>query len=118
MNQLFLYISSGIIKIGVALVLYRLATNIRNQALLVTAICIVVVWTCITTIFSMDMCAITGAADYAGNAVCNGVGYFRMISNIFLDYFFALYPIPMLWRSTLSSRMKAIVCGLLSLGIM
>lgn len=117
-NQLVLYVSSGIVKIAVALVLYRLATTVRNQAILVTSICVVVVWTCITTIFSTDMCATTGAADYAGSAVCTGVGYFRMISNIFLDYFYALYPIPMLWRSTLSQRMKIIVCCLLGLGIM
>lgn len=106
------------VKIGIALVLYRLATNVRNQAILVLSICVVIVWTCITTIFSMDMCASRGSADYAGNGVCGGVGYFRMISNIFLDYFFALYPIPMLWRSTLSTRMKLIVCSLLGLGIM
>lgn len=105
------------VKIGIALVLYRLATNVKNQAILVLSICVVVVWTCVTTIFSMDMCAEEGSANYAGNGVCNGVGYFRMISNIFIDYFYALYPVPMLWRSTLSTRMKVIVCGLLSLGI-
>lgn len=66
----------------------------------------------------MDMCAADGAASYSGYGICGGVGYFRMISNIFIDYFFALYPIPMLWRSTLSTHMKLVVCGLLGLGIM
>lgn len=66
----------------------------------------------------MDLCASSGAASYTGTHSCTGIGYFRMISNVFVDYFFALYPIPMLWNATLSQRMKIIVCSLLSLGIM
>lgn len=117
-NQYTLYISSGIIKIAVALVLYRLATGLRSQATLVISIIAVVLWTFITTLFAMDLCATTGAASYTGTHSCTGIGYFRMVSNVFVDYFFALYPIPMLWNATLSQRMKIIVCSLLSLGIL
>lgn len=117
-NQYTLYISSGIIKIAVALVLYRLACGLRSQATLVISIIAVVIWTFITTLFAMDLCATSGAANYTGTHACTGIGYFRMISNVFVDYFFALYPIPMLWNATLSQRMKVIVCSLLSLGIM
>ncbi|KAF3764195.1 hypothetical protein M406DRAFT_71243 [Cryphonectria parasitica EP155] len=117
-NQLMLYISSGLVKIAVALVLYRLACNLKNQAILVISIIVVIIWTFLTTIFSSDVCAeTTGATSYAGDQTCTDVGYFRMISNIVIDFFFALYPIPMLWNSTLSQRMKYIVCGLLSLGL-
>lgn len=113
-----LYISSGLVKIAVSLVLYRLAPNLRSQAILITSIVVAIVWTAITTVFASDMCANQGSANYAGSGVCTGVGYFRMVSEIVFDYFLALYPIPMLWRSSLSDRMKLIVCGLLSLGLM
>ncbi|CAN8101567.1 unnamed protein product [Discula destructiva] len=115
-NQYSLYISSGIIKIAVALVLYRLACGLKSQVILVMAIVVMVIWTFITTIFAMDLCASTGAASYTGDVACSDIGYFRMISNIFIDYFFALFPIPMLWAATLSRRMKVIVCCLLGLG--
>ncbi|PSR83430.1 hypothetical protein BD289DRAFT_353427, partial [Coniella lustricola] len=117
-NQLVLYISSGLVKIAVALVLYRLACNLRNQAILVVSVIVVVIWTVVTTVFSAGICAeTTGATNYASGPTCTDVGYFRMISNIVIDFFFALYPVPMLWNSTLTRRMKYIVCGLLSLGV-
>lgn len=118
MNQYALYISSGLIKMAVALVLYRLADGLKAQVILVIAIIVMVLWTFITTIFAMGLCASTGSASYTGPAACAGIGYFRMISNIFIDYFFALFPIPMLWSATLSRRMKIIVCCLLGLGMM
>ncbi|KAK7738390.1 hypothetical protein SLS53_006205 [Cytospora paraplurivora] len=116
-NQLSLYVSSGIVKIAVALVLYRLATNVRLQVTLITSMVVVAVWTFVTTLFSSWLCASSGASDYIGSSTCTAVGYFRMISNIFIDYFLALFPITMLWNAKMSFRMKLSVCILLGLGM-
>lgn len=108
------------VKVAVALVLYRLATTARNRIVLAASIVVVVIWTGVTTVFSSYICADNpnGATNFAGSKMCSDVGYFRMISNIFIDYFFALYPIPMLWRANLQKGMKIIVCGLLGLGVL
>lgn len=113
-----IYISSGIVKLAVALVLYRLATNIRLQAILITSMSVVVIWTVITTLFSSWLCASGGASNYVGSSTCTAVGYFRTISNIFIDYFFALFPITMLWNAKMSFKMKLSVCILLGLGML
>lgn len=117
-NQLTIYISSGIVKIAVALVLYRLATNTRLKSILIGSIVIVFIWTVVTTIFSSWLCASSGASDYVGSHTCTVVGYFRMISNIFIDYFFAFFPILMLWNARMSFRIKLSVCLLLGLGML
>ncbi|ROW04798.1 hypothetical protein VMCG_04914 [Cytospora schulzeri] len=116
-NQLTVYISSGIVKIAVALVLYRLATNSRLQITLIVSMVIVTIWSIVTTLFSSWLCASSGASDYVGSHTCTVVGYFRMISNIFIDYFFALFPVFMLWNAKMSFRMKLSVCILLGLGM-
>ncbi|KUI59691.1 hypothetical protein VP1G_06871 [Cytospora mali] len=117
-NQVTLYLSSGIVKLAVALVLYRLATNARLQVILTTSMAVVAIWTFVTTLFSSWLCASSGVSDYIGSSTCTAVGYFRTISNIFIDYFFALFPITMLWNARMSFRMKLSVCVLLGLGML
>lgn len=94
--------------------------NVKTRVTLAISIVVVVIWTTVMTVFSSDLCADnpSGATNYAGSKTCADVGLFRMISNIFIDYFFALYPISMLWKAKLAKQMKIIVCGLLGLGIL
>lgn len=115
-----MYISSGIVKIAVALVLYRLAITVTTRIILAISIVIVVVWTVIVTVFASYICAAnpSGVTNFAGSPMCTEVGYFRMYSNIFMDLFFAVFPIPMVWKAGLTLRMRFIVCGLLGLGLM
>lgn len=119
-NQLCLYLSSGIAKIAVAVVLYRLAMTVKSRLILASSIVVVVIWTTITTVFASDVCADnpTGVSNFAGSQMCSDVGYFRTVTNILIDYFFALFPIPMLWNAPLARQMKLVVCGLLGLGML
>ncbi|KAI0593718.1 integral membrane protein [Biscogniauxia sp. FL1348] len=116
-TQLTVYISSGLVKIAVALVLYRLAVAQRLRWLLIGSLFVVMAWTVVTTLYASWLCAQGGSSNYAGSATCSRVGYFRTISNIFIDYFYALLPILMLRKVQMKIRLKALVIFLLGLGI-
>ncbi|KAI1504617.1 integral membrane protein [Biscogniauxia marginata] len=116
-QQLTVYISSGLVKLAVALVLYRLAVAQRLRWLLIVSIFVVIAWSVITTLYASWLCAQGGSSNYAGSTTCSRVGYFRTISNIFIDYFYALLPIFMLRKVQMKIRLKALVVFLLGLGI-
>lgn len=101
-----------------ALVLYRLATNIRLRTILIGSMVIVFIWSLVTILFSSWLCISDGSTSYISSGTCQVVGYFRTISNIFIDYFFAFFPIFMLWNAKISFRMKLSVCILLGLGML
>ncbi|KAI1249215.1 hypothetical protein MGN70_008826 [Eutypa lata] len=115
-NQLCVYISSGLVKLAVALVLYRLAVSKRLRWILLTSMFIVGVWTVVMTLYTSWLCAQKGTSNYAGSDTCRNIGYFRTISNIFIDYFYALLPIYMLWNIQMSTKLKITVLLLLGLG--
>ncbi|KAI5867669.1 integral membrane protein [Durotheca rogersii] len=116
-NQLALYISSGFVKIAVALVLYRLASTKRLRWILIASMIVVSLWTIIMTTFASWPCAQGGSSNWAGSRACTQVAYFRTITNIFIDYFYALLPIAILRNVHMSMRLKISVLFLLGLGI-
>lgn len=107
-------------KVAVALVLYRLAITNKGRIILTVSIVIVFLWTVVTTVFSSYVCADnpSGATNFASSKMCSNLGYFRMISNIFIDYFYALYPMPMMWKAKLPKELKIIASVLLGLGVL
>ncbi|KAI1766110.1 integral membrane protein [Hypoxylon sp. FL1150] len=115
-NQLCLYIGAGLVKIAVALVLYRIASTKRLKGILVGSIGVVIVWTVAMTTLASGPCASGGASNWAGSKTCERIGYFRTISNIFIDWFYSLLPIWMLWNVHMDMRMKISVMLLLGLG--
>ncbi|KAL7621182.1 hypothetical protein AAE478_008499 [Parahypoxylon ruwenzoriense] len=115
-NQLTLYITSGVVKLAVALVLYRLASTRRLRWVLIVSMVVVTVWTIVMTLFASWPCAQSGSSNWAGSRTCTQVGYFRTITNIFIDYFYALLPIIMLRNVRMSTRLKVSVLLLLGLG--
>ncbi|CAJ2512843.1 Uu.00g009620.m01.CDS01 [Anthostomella pinea] len=115
--QLAIYISSGLVKIAVALVVYRIAVQKSLRWLLIGSMVVVAIWTIITTIYSSYLCATGGTSNYAGSETCTRVGYFRTITNIFIDYFYALLPAFMLRKVQMKLRLKLIVVFLLGLGV-
>ncbi|KAI1803785.1 hypothetical protein F4811DRAFT_318935 [Daldinia bambusicola] len=115
-NQLSLYISAGLVKIAVALVLYRLSSTKKLRWLLIGSMAVVTTWTIVMTIFASWPCASGGASNWAGSKACTQVGYFRTITNIFIDYFYALLPIYILRNVHMSTRLKISVLLLLGLG--
>ena len=117
-NQLCVYISSGLVKLAVALVLFRLASSKRLRWILLGSMVIVGIWTVIMTLFTSWLCATKGSSNYAGSDTCRSIGYFRTISNIFIDYFYALLPVYMLWNIQMSRRLKVTVLLLLGLGVL
>ena len=117
-NQLCVYISSGLVKLAVALVLYRLASSKRLRWILLGSMVIVGIWTVIMTLFTSWLCAAKGTSNYAGSDTCRAIGYFRTISNIFIDYFYALLPVYILWNVQMSPRLKVTVLLLLGLGVL
>ncbi|XXH05757.1 hypothetical protein Hte_012193 [Hypoxylon texense] len=115
-NQLSLYIGAGLVKIAVALVLYRIASTKRLRWLLIGSMVVVTLWTIIMTLFASWPCARSGASNWAGSKTCTQVGYFRTVTNIFIDYFYALLPVFMLRKVQMNTRIKASVMLLLGLG--
>ncbi|KAI1369556.1 hypothetical protein F5Y08DRAFT_97124 [Xylaria arbuscula] len=116
-NQTTLYVSAGLVKLAVALVLLRITVSKALRIILLISIGIVGVWTVITVVFASGICAKGGSSNWAGSQRCTDVGYFRTISNIFIDYFYALLPIYILRGSQLQTKLKYIAIFLLSLGI-
>ncbi|KAK7931349.1 hypothetical protein PG985_002061 [Apiospora marii] len=115
-NQLTVYISSGLVKFAVALVLLRIPMTKRVRWVLLGSMVVVAVWTVVMTLYSSWFCATKGSSNYAGSATCSNVGYFRTSTNIIIDYFYAFLPIYMLWDVQMSFKMKASVLLLLGLG--
>lgn len=68
------------------------------------------------TIFASWPCAQSGSSNWAGSKACTQVGYFRTITNIMIDYFYALLPIYILRKVRMSTRLKISVILLLGLG--
>ncbi|KAG8159845.1 hypothetical protein KVR01_010482 [Diaporthe batatas] len=117
-NQLALYLASGLAKLGVALVLWRLAVTRRFRLVLAVSVAVVLAWTFTTTLFAAWLCTTdTGSASYVSSATCTAVGLFRTVSNIFIDYFYALVPIPIVRGARMDARTKVVVCVLLGLGL-
>ncbi|KAI1392166.1 uncharacterized protein F4822DRAFT_117424 [Hypoxylon trugodes] len=115
-NQLGLYISAGLVKIAVALVLYRLASTKRMHWILIGSMVVVTIWTVVMTLFASWPCAQSGASNWAGSKTCQQVGYFRTITNIFIDYFYAIFPVFILRNVHMNTRLKLSVILLLGLG--
>ncbi|KAI1432604.1 hypothetical protein GGR50DRAFT_696874 [Xylaria sp. CBS 124048] len=116
-NQTTLYISAGLVKWAVALVLLRINVGKGIRNVLIGSIFVVGIWTIITVVFASGICATGGSSNWAGSSKCSDVGYFRTISNIFIDYFYALVPVFMLRGSQMKTRLKLIAIILLGLGI-
>ncbi|POS81016.1 hypothetical protein DHEL01_v200589 [Diaporthe helianthi] len=116
-NQLTLYLTSGIAKLGVALVLWRLAINKHYKIILAASIAVVLAWTFTTTLFSSWLCLSNGSTSYVSSSTCTTMGLFRTISNIFIDYFYALLPIPIVRNAKMNTQTKVSVCILLGLGL-
>ncbi|KAI1101520.1 integral membrane protein [Jackrogersella minutella] len=115
-NQLSLYISAGLVKIAVALVLYRLASTKRLRLVIIGSMVVVTIWTIVMTIFASWPCAQSGSSNWAGSKACTQIGYFRTITNVFIDYFYALLPIYILQDVHMNTRLKISVMLLLGLG--
>ncbi|KAI0100228.1 hypothetical protein GGR51DRAFT_356240 [Nemania sp. FL0031] len=117
-NQTTIYISAGLVKVAVALVLLRIAVGKGIRRLLIGSIVVVGLWTIVTVLFASWICASTGQSNWAETTTCARVAMFRTISNIFIDYFYALLPISILWDSPMKTRLKMIVIFLFGLGIL
>jgi hypothetical protein len=116
-NQLTIYITAGLAKIAVALILYRLASTKRMRWIIIISIIVAAIWTLVMTLFTSWLCVKNGASSYASSELCSRVGYFRTSSNIVIDYFYALLPIYLLWGVQMTRRLKLSVLFLLGLGI-
>lgn len=113
-----LYLTSGMAKLAVGLVLCRLAINYRFRVIVLSSMAVVIVWTFVTTLFSSWLCISNGTTSYVSNSTCTAVGLFRTISNIFIDYFYALLPIFIVKSAKMNLQMKISVCILLGLGML
>ncbi|KAI3331974.1 hypothetical protein HD806DRAFT_546218 [Xylariaceae sp. AK1471] len=116
-NQTTLYVAAGLVKLAVALVLFRISVARGVRWLLIGSMVVVGIWTVITVVFASWLCATNGTSNWAGSETCTRVGYFRTISNIFIDYFYALLPVYILRGSQMKTRLKLIAIFLLGLGI-
>ncbi|KAL1864570.1 hypothetical protein Daus18300_007585 [Diaporthe australafricana] len=116
-NQLTLYLTSGVVKVAVALVLLRLAFSKRYRVTLIISVVVVLIWTFVTTLFSSWLCLTNGTTSYVSSSTCTVVGQFRTISNIFIDFFYSGLPILIIRKANMNFRLKLSVCLLLGLGL-
>lgn len=117
-NQLTLYLTSGVAKLAVALVLFRLAINRHFKVIIAASMVVVILWTFATTLFSSWLCITNGTTSYVSSSTCTTIGLFRTISNVFIDYFFAILPIFIVKRANMNTQVKIGVCILLGLGLL
>ena len=110
------YISSGLVKFAVALVLLRIPMTKRMRRVLLGSMVVVAIWTVVMTLYTSWLCATKGSSNCAGSVTCFNVGYFPTNTNIIIDYFYAFLPVYMLFGVQMSFKMKASVLLLLGLG--
>lgn len=104
------YITSGIVKVSVALVLYRLDPRRLIRFTLIVDIIVCSMWTIVSTLVLSLGCMDQSPSAFS-KPVCQNTKYAQEASYIIFDLFHVLLPIVILWKVQISRRQKwSIVC--------
>lgn len=114
------------IKLSIAIFLLRLSSETKYRYALWISAAIVFVWSTVLFIWNMffQCTPIAAQWDYTLGGVC--VGSDQVVSaalalsamTILSDFFYALLPVPIIWRVKMSIQAKITVMAILSLGIL
>lgn len=114
------YVTSGTVKISVALVIYRLLDYRPVLRAMITAdIILCFLWTFASTLVLSLGCTGTHVSPYRfDDNVCHNTFYAQEASYIFFNAFHVVFPISIVWNVQIKGGQKASVIILFSLGLL
>ncbi|KAF5007780.1 hypothetical protein FDECE_5904 [Fusarium decemcellulare] len=123
--QIVYILTTGISKLGVALVLFRLASGADMKAvrlILIITMFIVSIWSLVTALIYALQCRPLSVAWGIGKGTCistnvlgNG-GIALSVMDMTMSWFYALLPVHMLYKTQLRLKLKISILILLGLG--
>lgn len=111
------YVISGVVKISVALVLYRLDTRLFIRAILIADMVICSVWTVVVTLILGLGCTRTSPWQL-NDSVCQASNYSQEASYVVFNTFHVLIPIVILWGVQIKGNLKWAVISLFAVGLL
>jgi hypothetical protein len=108
---------SGVVKISVALVLYRLDSRPVVRAIIIIDIVTCVIWNLVTS-FVLALGCMKLSPYMINMKVCENTYYSQETSYVVYDVFHVLLPIYILWDVQISKTLKVSVVGLFSVGLL
>lgn len=108
---------SGVAKISVALVLYRLDQRLVIRATLILDMVVCAVWTVVVTLILGVGC--TQNSPLALNdSVCQATNYAQEASYVIFNVLHVLIPIAIVWGVKISGNLKWAVVALFAVGLL
>ncbi|KAF4473051.1 integral membrane [Fusarium albosuccineum] len=123
--QIVYILTTGISKLGVALVLFRLASGADMKAvrlILIITIFIVSIWSLVTALIYAPQCRPLSVAWGVGKGTCistnvlGNSGIALSVMDMTMSWFYALLPVHMLYKTQLRLKLKISILVLLGLG--
>lgn len=108
---------SGVVKISVALVLYRLDSRPAVRTIIIIDIVTCTIWNLVTT-FMLSLGCMKLSPYVINMTVCENTFYSQESSYVIYDIFHVLLPIYILWNVQISKALKVSVVGLFSVGLL
>ncbi|POS71514.1 hypothetical protein DHEL01_v210097 [Diaporthe helianthi] len=110
------FVISGVVKISVAIVLFRLDSRPAVRTIIIIDIVTCIVWNLVTALVLSLGCM--GLSPYViSKTVCANTFYAQDSSYVIYDVFHVLLPIYILWNVQISKALKVSVVGLFSVGL-
>lgn len=111
------YVISGVVKISVALVLYRLDTRLFIRITLIADMVICATWTVVVTLIIGLGC--TASSPYVlSESVCEASNYAQESSYVIFNVLHVLIPVVILWGVQINGNLKWAVIALFSVGLL
>lgn len=111
------YVISGVVKISVALVLYRLDTRPFIRITLIADMVICAVWTVVVTLIVGLGCT-THSPYVLSGSVCEASNYAQELSYVIFNVLHVIIPIFILWGVQINGNLKWAVVALFSVGLL
>lgn len=108
---------SGVVKISVALVLYRLDSRPKVKTIIIIDIVTCTIWNVVTTLV-LSLGCMRQSPYVISNKVCENTFYSQESSYVIYDVFHVLLPIYILWNVQISRALKVSVVCLFSVGLL
>lgn len=111
------YVISGVVKISVALVLYRLDTRLSIRITLIADMVICAMWTCVVTLIIGLGC--TSHSPYIlSESVCEASNYAQELSYVIFNVLHVIIPVFILWGVKINGNLKWAVIAVFSVGLL
>lgn len=113
------YVISGVVKISVALVLYRLDTRKAMRHLLIADMIICAIWTVIVTfILGLGCTGVSPPSMRLGASVCEATNYAQEASYVIFNVLHVVIPVFIVWGVQIQGNLKWAVVSLFGVGLL